>query len=181
MTYNYQTKLSSQRLTTRWLVDDDYKLFSEFLADMDCIKFFEDLHPLTVNERVAFWLDKQKKRYAENRFGMQAIILKTTGEFIGQCGLLSQNVDGVMEVEIGYHLLKTHWHNGYATEAAQLFKNYAFSNNICESLVSIIHINNEASQKVAIRNGMVQEKKIMFFNAPHYLYRIQNNKTHVLK
>ena len=66
------------------------------------------------------------------------------------------------ELEIGYHLLKKYWHKGYAIEAAELFKNYAFENNLCQSLISIIHINNTASHHVAIKNGMLKEKQIEF-------------------
>jgi len=37
------------------------------------------------------------------------MILKSTGELIGDCGLTVQDVDGAKEVEIGYHVRRDHW------------------------------------------------------------------------
>lgn len=41
-------------------------------------------------------------------FGLWAVVLKETGELIGDCGLTMQNVDGVILPEIGYHIAKAH-------------------------------------------------------------------------
>lgn len=172
MNYFYQDNLQSSRLTTRYLIDDDYKIISDFLADQECSQFFPN-PGLSFDDWGIFWVDKQKARYQENRFGLQALLHKETHEFIGMCGLLLQLADGVNEIEIGYHILKQNWGKGYATEAAQLFKKFAFENKISDNVVSIIHENNVRSQKVAERNGMSQEKKIMFWEAPHFVYRIK--------
>ena len=87
-------------------------------------------------------------------------------------GLLSQNVNGVMEIEIGYHLLKKHWRKGYAIEAANLFKQYVIDNNIAKSIVSIIHVNNINSKNVALKNGMLPDGEVEFYGDPHIVYRI---------
>lgn len=172
MNYIYQDNLQSSRLITRYLIEDDYKIISKFLADNECSQFFPN-PGLSFDDWGKFWVEKQKARYIESRFGLQALINKDTNEFIGMCGLLLQLADGVNEVEVGYHILKQNWGKGYATEAAQLFKNFAFENKISDNIVSIIHENNIRSQRVAERNGMQQEKKIMFWEAPHFVYRIK--------
>jgi len=37
------------------------------------------------------------------------MILKSTGELIGDCGVTVQIVDGIDELEVGYHLRRDHW------------------------------------------------------------------------
>ena len=172
MPYTYKDKLQSERLTTRFLVNDDYKVWSSFFEDEECVQFFPNFNLTTSEERAKHWIEKQLLRYKENRYGLQALIHKETGEFIGQCGLLTQDVDGVIELEVGYHIFKQHWGKGYASEASQLFKKYAFDNNLCLSLVSIIHVDNARSQKVAEKNGMKRDKRVDFFDTDHYVYRI---------
>lgn len=172
MNYVYQDNLQSPRLKTRYLTREDIPVWSNFFECEECVQFFPSFGLNTPEERATHWIEKQLGRYKDNRFGLQALILKETGELIGQCGLLAQDVDGITEVEVGYHIFKQHWRKGYATEAAQLFKQYAFDNNLCQSLVSIIHVNNVLSQNVAERNGMKRDKLIKFFDVEHYLYRI---------
>jgi RimJ/RimL family protein N-acetyltransferase len=55
------------------------------------------------------------------------VCLKETGECIGDCGLIQQQINDVAEVEIGYHISKKHWRQGYASEAAQACKEYGFN------------------------------------------------------
>lgn len=172
MNYIYQDNLETSRLKTRYLTREDIPLWAKFFECEECVQFFPTFGQTTHEGRATHWIEKQLGRYKDNRFGLQALILKETGEFIGQCGLLAQDVDGITEVEVGYHIFKQHWGKGYATEAAQLFKNFAFDNNITNSVVSIIHIDNILSQNVAERNGMKRDKLINFFDTEHYLYRI---------
>lgn len=57
-------------------------------------------------------------------------------------------------MEIGYFFQKAYWHKGYATEAAVVCKEYAFSVLNANSVYSIIRDKHIASQNVAVRNGM---------------------------
>ena len=157
MDYCYTDNLDTERLTTRFLTQGDRHLWAKFLGDKECIEFFPKADFKTPSDRAEFWIDKQINRYKENRYGLQALINKSTGEFIGQCGLLLQDVDGVKELEVGYHIFKNHWGKGYASEAAKFFKDYGFKNKQAESIISIIHPDNVRSQNVAIKNGMQNE------------------------
>jgi [ribosomal protein S5]-alanine N-acetyltransferase len=75
-------------------------------------------------------------------------------------------------MEIGYHLLPKFWHGGYASEAAIACKDFAFKNNLSESLISIIHPKNIASQKVAIKNGMTLDKETSWREMKVWIFRI---------
>lgn len=105
-------------------------------------------------EETQAWLQKQIKRYHDYGFGLWGVWLKDNSEMIGQCGITMQDyLDGFVP-EIGYLLAYKYWHNGYAIEAAKSCLEYGFNTLHFKKMYSIIRNNNEASQKVAIRNGM---------------------------
>ena len=169
----YPTTLQSPRLITRLLTNEDALQWQRFFDDEESMEFFPNPDNLNSEGRAKFWIDRQLQRYRENRFGLQAIILKKTNEFIGQCGLLSQELDGVMELEVGYHIFKEFRGNGYAPEAAKLFIDFAFENKLAESVVSIIHVKNVKSQRVAEKNGLQCEKTTTWLGKEVFVYRIR--------
>ena len=114
-------------------------------------------------------------RYANNLGGMNVLIDKKTGEFIGQCGLLIQTVDDLEELEVAYSIIPKHWNRGYATEAAKKCIDFAFENNLRESLISIIHVNNKESERVALKNKLSVDKRTTFDNNPVNIYRIKKS------
>ena len=106
------------------------------------------------------------------RYDLQALIKKDSGEFIGQCGLLAQDISGRNELEVDYHLIPRYWGKGYATKAAKEFKSIGFENNLAESIISIIDCENTPSQKVAERSGMTRGIKTEFMEMDDFIYRI---------
>jgi ribosomal-protein-alanine N-acetyltransferase len=170
----YAQNHSTERLLIRPLVKEDAIIWQQFFHHPECLQYIV-LPPqpgLSNLQKTEFWIDKQLTRYKENRFGLMALINKNTNQFMGQCGLLSQGLDGEPVLEIGYHLLPQYWGNGYATEAAQFFKELAFKNEYSDQLVSIIDIGNQASEKVALRNGMEKWKTTRFWDLHVNVYRI---------
>lgn len=64
-------------------------------------------YPYTFDEkRVKNWIAKNIERYNIFGFGLWAVILKETGQFIGDCGITMQNINGSINPEIGYHIEK---------------------------------------------------------------------------
>lgn len=106
---------------------------------------------------------------------MNALIDKNTHEFVGQCGLLVQTIDGKEELEIGYAIMPSHRGKGYASEAAIKCKAFAFENNFCKSLISVIVPENIDSIKVALKNGMILEKTSISNGDEVNIYRVKNN------
>ena len=119
---------------------------------------------LSANELCKFWFDKAFHRYENDLGGMNVLIDKKTNSLVGQCGLLVQTIENVQRLEVGYSILPEYWNQGFASEAALKCKNFGFENNFSTSLMSMVHVNNVGSEKVALKNGMTFEKKIKNFN-----------------
>ena len=162
--------LESRRLNYRNLTTDDYESLLPFFKSKEATRFYYlDQPPETACKA---WIERQLQRYKEDGYGLCAMIEKSTGQFAGQCGLLKQIVDETPELEIGYSLLPDFWSQGFATEAARFFRDFAFQKQMADSIISIIDINNIGSQKVAYNNGMQIDKKTQFKNMQVYIFRI---------
>ncbi|GHB78702.1 GNAT family N-acetyltransferase [Persicitalea jodogahamensis] len=168
----YADNHETERLRTRFLTSDDAEVWKEFFMDQEAVKFF----PMAIfdshEESSRHWIERQLTRYAKQQYGMQALIDKQSNAFVGMCGLMTQTVDDIVELEVGYHILKKYWGKGYAPEAARLFIGYAFAHNLSGSVVSIIDIENSNSQRVAEKNGLTREKQTQYMGLDVYLYRI---------
>lgn len=161
----------TERLRFRKLEPADFDTWLPFHQNPLSTEFWEGL-PEDPLEACQHWFDKAFHRYENKLGGMNVLIHKETNEFIGQCGLLIQTVDGIKELEIGYSMLPKHWRNGYATEAAKKCKAFAIENGLAKSLISIIQVDNIPSQKVAINNGMTLDKTTIYNENPSHIFRI---------
>jgi RimJ/RimL family protein N-acetyltransferase len=103
------------------------------------------------------------------------MILKSNGELIGDCGLTIQDVEGVREVEIGYHVRRDLWGQGLATEAARVCRDYGFANLQADHLISLIRPENLQSRRVAEKNGMTVEKEIVWRGLQHLVYTMRKD------
>lgn len=174
--YKYEDHLLTERLITRFLTPDDIRVWTAFFKDKDATAYFPPLEFQTDEEKARWWIGRQLTRYREQRFGLQALIHKETKEFIGQCGLLAQEVDGRTEVELAYDIFKKHWGQGYAPEVGRAFLQYAFQNNLADSVVSIIDVRNTKAQRVAWKCGMAREKETRWAGIDVVIYRIGKEK-----
>lgn len=170
--YFYIDNLKSDRLITQFLTVDNWKDWMTFLEDSEATKHFPSMESTTLEEGCENWMNLQLKRYEDQYYGLQALKDKETGVFMGQCGLLRQIVDEKEEIEVGYHMLRKYWGKGYAPEAAKLFIDFAFKHNLADSIISIIQVENEKSQRVALKNGLQREKQTTWKGLDVYIYRI---------
>jgi len=90
-------------------LDDMFRL----LGDAEVMRYYP--RAKSRNE-VRRWINWSKDNYATHGFGLWVIEHWTTGDFIGDCGLTWQNVDGQEVLEVGYHVLPEHQGQGLATE-----------------------------------------------------------------
>jgi len=89
---------------------------------------------------------------------MWVVTRRDTGEFVGDCGLTPQQVEGVTDVEVGYHVRAGQQGHGFATEAAAACHAYARDVLGVPRLIAIIHPDNVPSQRVAEKIGLAFER-----------------------
>ena len=115
--------LETERLLLREFVPEDVDALAAVLSDPETMRYY----PAVLDRAgVAAWIDRNRRRYADAGHGLWAMILKSNGEVIGDCGLTRQTVDDVDEIEIGYHVRRDLWGQGYAPEAARACRDYGF-------------------------------------------------------
>ena len=101
---------------------------------------------------------------------MWAVVLKQSGECIGDCGISLQMIDDERLPEIGYHIKMRHCRCGYASEAALASMNYGFSVLGFDRLVSYMNPKNTSSRRVAEKNGMYFVREFEKDGIPQVLY-----------
>jgi [ribosomal protein S5]-alanine N-acetyltransferase len=159
--------LETKRLTLREMTLDDIDDLLEALSDPESMQFYPKPFDRPMTQ---MWIERNMQRYAQHGFGLWAIILKESGQLIGDCGLVVQEVDGIEEIEIGYHIRRDLWGQGLATEAAQACREYGFSQLGLDKLVSLINPANMASRRVAEKNGMKIIKEMAWRDQPICIY-----------
>ena len=100
------------------------------------------------------WIERNMKSYDANGFGLWAMDLKSTGEFIGQCGLTIQQVEGESHVEVGWHVNRAYWRQGFASEAGAACLDVASRRFGLDRVISLILKENVPSAGVARKLGM---------------------------
>lgn len=149
--------IETKRLRLRGFKDSDLDDFSEMNFDPEFAKYFGTGKPLS---RWDSWnvLTMLAGHWMIRGFGFWIVEEKITGDFVGRVGVW--HPDGWAGTEIGWGISKKHWGKGYATEAAEAAKNWAFGNLDIEELISVIHPENEPSKKVAVRIGEAYKETI---------------------
>jgi RimJ/RimL family protein N-acetyltransferase len=140
--------LETARLALRELTLDDADGLLEIFGDAQAMWAYPSTKDLAETKS---WIQRSIDSYAANGWGLWGVIRREDGRFLGDCGMLLQPVDGEQVPEIGYHILRSEWGRGYATEAALACRDWFFANTPYDRLVSIVWPPNTASRRVAGR------------------------------
>lgn len=171
------TEQETERLSFRLLQEDDFDSWMHLFKDESVARFLGLDPSLSKRELCQHWFDKVFHRYENDLGGMNVLIDKKTAQFIGQTGLLVQSFEEGDRLEVGYSILPAYWGQGYASEASQKCRDYAFENNFAEELISVVHVDNIASEKVALKNGMQLEKHLEnFMDMPVNIFKIRKEE-----
>jgi ribosomal-protein-alanine N-acetyltransferase len=173
----------TERLIMRAWREDDLEPFAALNADPIVMEFFpstltrQESHALVV--RITAQLDTLG-------YGLWALEVAETGEFIGFTGLAVQTFPAhfTPAVEVGWRLKQSAWGHGYATEAALAAVAYGFHEGDLDEIVSMTATLNVRSQRVMQRIGMTRDPADDFDHPnvpeghrlqPHVLYRISRS------
>lgn len=121
------------------------------------------------------WIEWNRRNYVELGFGLW-VVETHAGEFVGDCGLTMQEVEGEWFVEAGWHVRAPLRRQGYAAEAAASVRGAAREAGV-EHLIAIIRPDNIASQRVADRIGLTLERKIHKNGGPALVFGADLGRT----
>ncbi len=90
--------------------------------------------------------------------GRWAVVLKTSGELIGWCGLKYRKERD--EIDLGYRFLPKHWGQGIATEASFASLEYGFKTKKLDRIIGCAMKENLASIRVLEKVGLKYVKDV---------------------
>ncbi|WP_100813118.1 GNAT family N-acetyltransferase [Microbacterium lacus] len=168
--------LETPRLTLRELTDEDVAALHRALGDPVVMSAYE--HGFELDETRA-WVRRQRERYSTDGFGLWGVVLRETGELIGDCGITTQQIEDDSVIEVGYHLARDHWHQGYAVEAARNCVNWAFATLDVDAVYAKVRDTNLPSMNVAIRLGMTVRRRFITryrdIDMPHLAFAVSRS------
>ncbi|MEV6149387.1 GNAT family N-acetyltransferase [Nonomuraea sp. NPDC052129] len=176
--------METERLIMRRWRDDDREPFAAMNADAEVMEHFPAL--LTRSESDGF-VDRIEAGFEAHGYGLWALEVRKSGEFIGFTGLVLQTFEAPFTpaVEVGWRLAKAAWGHGYAIEAAREAVRYGFDVAGLDEIVSMTTVGNTRSRKVMERLGMTRDIADDFYHPrvpadnpqrPHVLYRLRRGQ-----
>lgn len=176
--------LQTERLLLRRWQESDYEPFAALNADPEVMRHF----PKTLSpEETRALIQRIENRFEEDSFGLWAVEVTDSGEFIGFVGLWRPTFEAHFTpcVEIGWRLARHSWGNGFAPEAAREVLKYAFDNIGLDEIVAMTAVPNKNSMRVMEKIGMIRDPQDNFKHPfledghplqEHVLYRISKSE-----
>ena len=164
--------LETERLILRPMSATDINALHLIFTDPKVMASFGG--ELLNREQMMRWL--QRNLDHQNRYGyaLFSVVLKESGELIGDCGLEQMEAEGVRVAELGYDFRSEYWHQGFATEAACAVRDYAFDILQLPQLISLIRVGNLASKRVAEKVGMMLAEEFTRDEIRYWKYLLNN-------
>jgi len=152
------------------MLESDFDALLLIFTDPKVMAAFD--HPSFTREQMSGWLNRNLEHQNEFEFGLFSVILKETGELIGDCGL--EVMEDMGAAELGYDFRSDFWNQGYAAEAAAVVRDYAFDVLNLPQLISLIRVGNLASKRVAEKVGMSLAEEFTHYDIQYWKFNIMN-------
>jgi RimJ/RimL family protein N-acetyltransferase len=152
MARRFETIRTARLVLRRWR-DADREPCAAMNADPDVMRYF----PAPLDRAASdASIDRFESLFDRQGYGLWALEVAGTGEFIGFTGLnpMPAGVPGAGGMEVGWRLARRAWQHGYATEAALAAVDVGFNGAGLDEIWSMTAILNEPSQAVMRRLGM---------------------------
>ena len=150
----FDTMQTERLLMRRWR-ESDREPFAALNGDPETLKYFPGTLDRAASDAL---IDRIEAGFGERGFGLWALEIAASGQFIGFTGLnpMPDGVPGAGGMEVGWRLARTAWHHGYATEAARAALTVAFDGVGLDEIWSMTAVLNEPSQAVMRRLGLTE-------------------------
>jgi len=147
-----QAIIETERLNLCAPCNDDLEVLAELWGDAETMRFVGGDGAGWTRERVIKWLDRQIGCHKKHGMSYWTIILRDTGEIIGQGGLEPIKFNGA-EIELAYQFGRAYWGMGYATEVARASAMYGIEALGLDRFVAMAYPQNKPSIRVLEKVG----------------------------
>jgi [ribosomal protein S5]-alanine N-acetyltransferase len=147
------TRLETARLVIRSLEPRDAGPWLAMVNDPEVVRFLPP-GPARTMDTFAEVLRQRQAAEREAGFTLWAVDDKTTGTFVGQCGIRRIDEGAEPEVELAYHYLRASWNKGYGTEAAIAVLAHGLGPAGLDRIVAVVMPENIGSWRVMEKAGM---------------------------
>jgi RimJ/RimL family protein N-acetyltransferase len=182
-------ELRTKRLVLRRWRQIDHEPFAQMNADPFVMEYFPARLSRTDSDNL---IAKIEAGFDRHGYGLWALEVRATGEFVGFAGLDVPSLDAhfTPAVEVGWRLVRTAWGQGYATEAGLASIAFGVKEAGLDQIVSFTSALNVRSQAVMDRLGMTHDTADDFDHPAleegdhlrrHVLYRISAARWHSLQ
>jgi ribosomal-protein-alanine N-acetyltransferase len=151
-------ELETERLRLREFKADDWRAVLAYQNDPRYLRFYHwtERTAADVQAFVGMFLAYQRERPRRNY--QLAIVLKESGQLIGNCGVRINDPE-LREANIGYELASSQWGKGYATEAARTMLRIGFQTLHMHRIWAETVAENRGSARVLEKLGMRLEAR----------------------
>lgn len=144
-------ELSTERLLLRPYREEDACDVNEYTSHEEVSRYLRWAPHLNLRETKGY-IEFMRKRYQKGLHADWAIVLRSTGKVIGNCGFTSVDITNEC-CELGYVLSPAYWGKGYMDEAFSAVLSVAFRSLEANRVVLRILEGNEHSCRFALRHG----------------------------
>jgi RimJ/RimL family protein N-acetyltransferase len=156
------TRLETARLAVRTFEARDAIPWLAMVNDPEVTRFLPPGPDRTMEDfqRV---LGARQAMERELGHAMWAVDDKTTGTFVGQCGLRPVDEGAGPEIDLAYHFTRASWHKGYGTEAAIAVLAHGLGPVGLEAIMAVVVPENVGSWRVMEKAGMRYEGLVDYY------------------
>jgi [ribosomal protein S5]-alanine N-acetyltransferase len=156
------TRLETARLVIRTFEARDAGPWLALVNDPEVGRFLPPEPDATMED---FQRVIESRHAMERELGhvMWAVDDKTTGTFVGQCGLRPVDEGAGPEIDLAYHYTRASWNNGYGTEAAIAVLAHGLGPVGLEAIMAVVVPENVGSWRVMEKAGMRYEGLVDYY------------------
>jgi RimJ/RimL family protein N-acetyltransferase len=171
-------RLETERLVLRKPEAGDRDGFAAIWGDPEVVRFLggRTLAPDEVPEAI----ERMLRHWDRHGVGLFSVLRKEDERLVGYllwdserwANAIHEELEGDLELEIGWVVAREFWNQGYATEAAMACRDHALGALGRERVISLIDSENVPSIRVAEKIGERYERDVEIMVGPVGLYAL---------
>jgi len=147
--------LTTERLRLRQLTHDDADAMIVLFGSPEVLRFLNQ-PPVDTHDKAIGLIDWLNSHFEKQEAVTWAITLHDDDRLIGTCGNYAWDRSN-RRVDIGYHVVPSHWGHGYAAEATHAILRWCFDHLDVHRIQADCTDGNLASERVLLKCGFTVE------------------------